>query len=314
VRPVVNEDLSPSEHAQLEKVQQLILALDKATRAHKLYLPNNQILQQHQEHLNQLFTSYLKEHDELALKVQPLAFFFLEQSVYHNDNKKENFAFRLYNEGMRAIRFKYGLSHGELLDFIHLLNNVTLESSGLDGATTMLWEKEFQHITYDIAQYIIDDGGENIEGKAEEILDPSMSSYTSPIPNGPPEDIEESISETILLPQSEFKKIAHDVCVLDSKEFEQIQREIANGEKHDRLMLDLFDIMVTLILEERDPQELKNLYQILLETIDATVLHGELNITSQLLWALRGMLEGGTGDFAMRHPDRILHIIDLLAT
>lgn len=306
------EELSPAELKQFDRAQQIVVGLEKSTRAQKLYLPNNQILQQHRDNINLLFKNYFKEYGELALKVKPHEFLFLERAVYRNTNNKESFAFRLYNEGMRAIRFSDGLEPKELDDFMALLNAVILDPGTSAASTTMLWEREFPNITYEIAEYILDEQTNQIEGKVEQILDPSMEHYLGPSSVGPPEDIEENIDPKSLIPPPQFKKIVQEICVLDEKEFEQIQREIANGEKHERLMMDMFDIMVTMILEERNEAELGALYKSLLEAIDGTVLHGELHITSQLLWALRGMLEGGTGDFAMRHPDRILQILDSL--
>ncbi len=309
------QDLTREEKTQLESAQQLIRLLEKGSKAHQLYLPNNKILLQHKDRLLQAFLNYLKEHGELVLSITPDGFRLFGELLDSHSDKNQSIAFHLHNEGARRIRFLEGLTHKELDNFLVLLNTINNEDNALEGSSTMLWEWEFEHISYDIAEYIIDDPDNSMEGKIEEVLDPSMQHHMGPSkPLGPPEEIEAGMDTSVLLPTNEFIKVAREVCVLDRKEFEQIQREIAHGEKHERLMMDLFDILMTLILEEKDNIELNRLYHILLETVDSTVLHGELYITSQFLWALRGLLEGGQGDFSLRQPDRILHILTQIGT
>ena len=312
MQPLSHEELTAEERRQVDEVQQIITALEKTTKAQKLYLPNNKILIQHRENLFALFKEFLQKNAELTFIVQSQDFYFLKTSIYHNENKKESFAYRLYNEGMRSLRFLDGLTARELDDFIDLLNS-DWENTSTEAMTTMLWEKEFDHINYVIAEYILDDAEDQVEEKVDEILDPQMSNYAGPTSSPPTEDIEEEIDLDSLIEPSKFRDLAKDRCVLDDEEFALIQREIANGEKHDRLRMDLFDILVTLILEEQNEKELDELYQILLETIDATVTNGELHITSTFVWALRGLLEGGLGDFTLRHPDRVLQVLTRLA-
>ena len=309
-----DSNLSIEERKQLDRVNQIIMALEKCTRAQKLYLPNNQIFIQHQDRLVEVFDAYLKDYGELVLKVDTSSFFFLGEPVYKNEDRNESFAYRLFSEGMRGLRFVQGVNREELGDFVNLLNVVNYDDPQSNETGPMLWEKEFEHITYDIAEYILDDFDVDFDSQMVDVLDPSKSKYMGPTPIGPPEEIEEEIPADQIMPHERFQQMAKKVCVLEKSEFEQIQREIENGEKHERLMMDLFDIMITLILEEKETSELERLYQILLETIDSTVTHGEMHVTSQFLWALRGLLEGGEGDFAIRHPDRILHIIESLGS
>ena len=309
-----DSNLTAEERRQLEEVYQLILALEKCTSAQKLYMPNNQIFIQHQNHLVEVFDRYLKTNGELVLKVDANSFLFLGEEVYRNEDRNESFAYRMFSEGMRGLRISEGVTREELADFVNLLNAVNYDGTQNSASGPMLWEKEFDHITYDIAEYILDDFEVDFDGQMSEVLDPSKSHYMGPSPIGPPEDIEEEIADADIVAHEKFSQAVKKICVLEQSEFEQIQREIENGEKHERLMMDLFDIMITLILEESDTTELERLYQILLETIDGTVTHGELHVTSQFLWALRGLLEGGEGDFAIRHPDRVLRVIESLGS
>ena len=296
--------LSPDEQEQIFQVRTLVLSLDRFTRSQRLYPENNPTFIQHQESLFNEFNNYLSRHNELLLTITSDSFLFSKEVVYNNTDQRESFAFQLYNEGIRSLVFQQGITQEELMAFCKLLNTATVAEAN-DPTEPMVWEMEFEHIAYAIAEFVIDDGEYDIENRASELLDPEMNGYTGPTASGPPEDIEEGVNKAELVEQNKFSTMAKQACVLENHEIEQIQREIAQGERHERLRMDLFDMMMTLILDEKDDQDLEGYYRTLIKIVDATILDGRLDIGGKLLWSLRNLLKGEGGDFAIRRPERI---------
>ncbi len=138
----------PEIDEELASTEDLIRSLLKAIKAFKLYQSNNPMLTKQLAELTTKFTVHLDHYQSLNLQVGEYKLFFKEKPVYENTDIKESLAFLLYKDGVREIRFLKGLEDQEISDFLDVIRKSEQASRLEDDIVTLLWEKDFGHISY----------------------------------------------------------------------------------------------------------------------------------------------------------------------
>jgi hypothetical protein len=138
----------PEIDEELASVGDLIRTLLKAIKAFRLYESNNPMLTKQVEELTTKFTNHLDHYQSLNVQVGEYKLFFDGKPVYENTDMKESLAFLLYKDGLREIRFLKGLEHQEICDFLDVLRRNEQASRLEDDVVTLLWERDFAHISY----------------------------------------------------------------------------------------------------------------------------------------------------------------------
>ena len=140
---------------ELQKAKDVIAALTKAIKTSKLYPESNPIYQKFIEELSEKFNSYMEEHGNLKLRLTQFKLIYKDIEIYDNPDKLENIALKLFTDGVREITFHEGMEDIEILNFLDVLNaNIDPEKTD-DDMVTLMWEKNFQHITY----FVIEESG-----------------------------------------------------------------------------------------------------------------------------------------------------------
>jgi HEAT repeat protein len=131
------------------QISELLQSLVKALRAFQIYLPNNPVYQRAIQQLTAAFTPVWAATDEIVLRVAETDFVWEEQVVYHQLAKAESVAWMLYKDGLRVLTLKRGVEDGEIERFLDLVNRARfLTTDAADDLLTLLWEEEFQWISY----------------------------------------------------------------------------------------------------------------------------------------------------------------------
>ena len=131
------------------QIAELLQSLVKALRAFQIYLPNNPVYQRAVQQLAAAFRPVWEATDELVLRVAETDFVWEEQVVYHQLSKPESVAWMLYKDGLRVLTLKRGVEEGEIARFLDLVNRARfLTTDAPDDLLTLLWEEEFQWISY----------------------------------------------------------------------------------------------------------------------------------------------------------------------
>ena len=150
--------------ADYKAVEQLIQALVKGLRAIQIYLPNNPIYEKACNRVTNAFEAVWGATDELILEVTDTEIRWEEQIVYSESNRSESVAWMLYEDGVRSVTMLPGVEEGEVIRFLEVLNrNRSLPPEGADDLLTLLWEQEFDRISYVTAELGGEDGNA-IEG------------------------------------------------------------------------------------------------------------------------------------------------------
>lgn len=135
------------------QVAELMASLVKALRAFQMYLPNNPIHQRAAQNVQAAFAPVWAATDEIVLQVAETDLIWEEQVVYRQLTKSESFAWTLYKDGLRLLTFKKGVEEGEITQFLELVNRARfLPTDAPDDLLTLLWEQEFQWITFIFAE------------------------------------------------------------------------------------------------------------------------------------------------------------------
>jgi len=157
------------------QVEELLLALAKAQRAHQLYLPNNPVYQQAIEKLRNLFRTIWEATDDLFLDVSESELRWEGNPVYSVSNKSESVAWVLFKDGVRSLAFKPGVEQDEIVGFLDVIHRArTLQAEDNDDLLTLLWEKDFQRIQYQFQDISADAG--TMQLPVEEEIQPAQTS------------------------------------------------------------------------------------------------------------------------------------------
>ena len=139
------------------QVAELIQSLVKALRAFQMYLPNNPIYQRAVQQVQDAFGPVWAATDEIVLRVAETDFIWEEQVVYHQLSKSESLAWMLYKDGLRVLTLRRGAEQEEIARLLALVNQARfLAADAPDDLLTLLWEEEFQWITYVFAEPFTD--------------------------------------------------------------------------------------------------------------------------------------------------------------
>jgi len=134
-----------------QHVEELLQFLAKGQRAHQLYLPNNPIYQQAMEKVRDAFRRVWEATDDLVLEVTEAEMRWEGNVVYSQTSRSESMAWVLFKDGVRSVTFLPGVEAEELVGFLDVIHKArTLQAEDNDDLLTLLWEKDFQRLHYQI--------------------------------------------------------------------------------------------------------------------------------------------------------------------
>jgi HEAT repeat protein len=124
-----------------------MLAMVRAAKGMRIYLPNNPVLIKFVDELNSKMAEHIARFGDLQLDVEPFALRYKGAELYRNEDPKDSLAFRIHTDGIRVLLFSEGLELRELKAFLGV---VAFEqpSHQDDDIVTQLWERELPHVSY----------------------------------------------------------------------------------------------------------------------------------------------------------------------
>jgi len=157
------------------QVEELLQFLGKALRAQQLYLPNNPVYQNAAEHLRTAFRRVWEATDDLVFNVTESELKWEGNVVYSNTARSESIAWVLFKDGVRTVTFLTGVEDGEIVGFLDVIHRArTLQAEDNDDLLTLLWEKDFQRIQYQV-QEMVGEGGASPLPSAKDVSAPGTA-------------------------------------------------------------------------------------------------------------------------------------------
>ncbi len=277
---------------ELKSAKEVIQFLTKTAKTLKIYLPNNPIHQKFLQDLTERFTSHLQEYGTLRLKVRQYELLYGNEVVYENSNRLESLAFCLFVDGLREITFHTGLNKEELMNFLEVIGKISDARGTDDDVVTLLWEKNFNHITY----LIVEDFWE-YESAAQRLTEStnlqavlkeeSQTLSTAKTPS--------SVLE-LLGPEQADRSLA-EIFELTSREIEQIKQQILFETDQSAVSL-LIDILSAILRIEKEYDAFSEIVELLETALDTVLARGDLPYAIMILELYREMLslQGGLAE------------------
>ncbi len=156
--------LSAEQRAVLDLARTAFTELGKLVKNMHLYGADHQANERFRERFAQAMQTLVARQSPVEISVAPFELSIYERTLYENDTPDRNFVYRFFMDGVRRLTFQAGLTEAELQGLLDiLLTDWSDPSLFEDDVVTLMWNKEFQHIGYVVAEDYGDDAREGEE-------------------------------------------------------------------------------------------------------------------------------------------------------
>jgi hypothetical protein len=170
---------------EVSSATDVVLAVVKATKGLRIYLPNNPVLIKFVEELATKLEGHIQRYGDFKLDVEPFVLRYKGAAIYENPDPKESLAFRVHSDGIRVVSFARGIEQRELKVFLGI---VAFEQPGQqdDDIVTQLWERNLPHITYLLEEDFVEVDWQEDEPEIPSQQDAISALFAAVVHNPPP--------------------------------------------------------------------------------------------------------------------------------
>jgi hypothetical protein len=297
----------------------------QAVKAYRIYEANHPILSKFLDRLERDFDHYFDEFDSFSLQVGEHQLFFRGKVVYQSQDVKESLAFFFYRDGIREIRFHKGLEAREVYDFLSIVRRSDLVNRMEDDLVTLLWEKDFSHISFTSMDDFLESGATFVPATEEDFT--NGLEYKGSWEEGFLEADGAKTEEPDALEAEGLKKALNlspnqslvQACQLTPDEMEAVNKEAQQEQQPDYIyvlidnlieillhlgedldayenMISYFERIIKSLLEQGDVARAVMILKDLSDTLESMVLK------DKQIFAIRRIIEASSGP----HPIELL--------
>jgi HEAT repeat protein len=278
----------------IETDEELLLARDltssfiKAIKAFRFYPPDNPTLKGFRDNALKKFQFFLNKYNIFTLQIGEYDFSYNGKVLYENRDVKTSLAFLFYKDGLRELRFLKGLEDWEiegLLDLIKRSDNINeLE----DDLVTLVWERDFSHITYLATDEFLEENPVPIPDNVDQFR---KKLVVSPLAHNVAVDLfEEDTEEGIELDRIFSKPIEEPLPIVSNRgvyfltpeEMEGLKKEV-DSETHATFVFNVVDILFEILALEKEQDSYKDAINYFNKILDAFLTLGEFQKAGDLL-------------------------------
>ncbi len=146
----------------VKSAQDVFRVLVKAIKNLKLYLPNNPVHQRFLKEFHSKLAGHLEKFGDAVLTVGQYTLTLEDQTVYENINRLDSLAFKLFVDGVRQMTLMEGVTEEESGYLLEVLGRTGDSASSDDDLVTLLWQKNFHHIKFQILEDFFSDLTEGV--------------------------------------------------------------------------------------------------------------------------------------------------------
>lgn len=257
-------------------VGDLLRTIWKSARAFQMYLPNNPMFQRARETLQEAFVPVWDVADEVALTIVETDMLWGEELVYSQPVRTESFAWSLYKDGMRHLTLRRGVEEKEIFVFLNLVGRARiLAADAGDDLLTLLWEQDFEYLSYHFAEVVTDMG----------VLDPQALDLEAVAPT--PEAVRERVRQDPAPPARvpgvvDLDEFDSTLYFLDDGEIQVLRRQVTEEYSRD-IRGSALDIVLD-ILELHEGSEVRSEAIEIFDTLFPNLLtQGQFSAVARLL-------------------------------
>jgi hypothetical protein len=261
------------------------------------------------------FDQYFDEFDSFSLQIGEHRLYYRGNVVYENQDVKESLAFVFFKDGVRELQFSKGLEFKEIMDFLNIVRKSDFLNRMEDDLVTLLWEKDFSHITFTTVDEFLEGSGIFVPATEEDLI--KRSEYKGSWEEWPQEKADEGKAESSHVPEAEGLEQAINptpgqslvqACQLTPDEREAINQEAQQEQQSEYIyvlinnlieillhlgedvdayenMISYFDRVIEYLLEQKEVGKAVALLKSLNDTMESMVLK------DKQIFAIRRILE-----------------------
>jgi len=277
-----------------ETDEELILARDltsafiKAIKAFRFYPPDNPTLKGFRDQLLKKFQFFLNKYQTFVLQVGEYDLSFKNRILYENKDVKTSLAFSLYKDGLREIRFMKGIEEWEVQGVIDILKHSETINALEDDIVTLMWEKDFMHISYLATDEFLEETPviipDNVDQFRRNLVFKPLAHHVEVelAEEGSEEgiDLDEILSKVIEEPLPFVSD--RSVYSLSADEVEGLRKEV-ESEVDPVFIFNITDTLFEILALEKETEPFQDAVKILIKVLDAFLTLGEFTKASELL-------------------------------
>ncbi|MGB9627854.1 MAG: HEAT repeat domain-containing protein [Thermodesulfobacteriota bacterium] len=286
----------------LRSARALIQSFLQTVKAFRLYETGHPILTKFLERLKKDFEHYFDEFESFTLQVGEHRLFYQGKVVYESQDVKESLAFLFFKDGIREIQFSRGLEFREILDFLNVVRKGEYVNRMEDDLVTLLWEKDFSHISFTTVDDFLGGSGIFVPATWEDLV--KGSEYKG-FPDGGlgegifekeiKQDLNEEGGGLRQLLNPSFGQSLAQACQLTQEEMESLRKEVEQEQEPEYLfvlinnlieillhlgedvdayenMISYFERLLHSLLEQKEIEKVVTILRNLNETMESMVL------------------------------------------
>jgi hypothetical protein len=278
----------------VETDEELILVRDltssfiKAIKAFRFYPPDNPTLKGFREQLLKKFQFFFNKYPAFVLQVGEYDLSFKNRILYENKDVKTSLAFSLYKDGLREIRFMKGIEEWEVQGVIDILKHSEAINPLEDDIVTLMWEKDFMHISYLATDEFLEETPvvipDNVEQFRRNLVFKPLAHHVEVelTKEGAEEgiDLDEILNKVIEEPLPFVSD--RSVYFLGPDEVEGLRKEV-ESEVDPIFIFNVTDTLFEILALEKETEPFQDAVKILIKVLDAFLTLGEFTKASELL-------------------------------
>jgi hypothetical protein len=293
-------DLSEEKEIEekVKSTKSLIQTFLQTVKAYRLYEANHPILSKFVERLRKDFDHYFYEFESFSLQIGEHRLYYRGNVVYENKDVKESLAFLFFKDGIREIQFSKGLEFEEMMDFLNIVRRSDLLNRMEDDLVTLLWEKDFSHITFTAVDEFLEGGATLVPATEEDLI--KGSEYKGSWEEGLQEKVDEGQTESSPVAMLEgLKQVINpapgqslvQACQLTPDERGVIDREARQEEQSDYLYILINNLIEILLHLGEDVDAYENMISYFDRVIEYLLEQKEVGKAVALLNSLNHTME-----------------------
>lgn len=296
---------------ELTSVTQLLKSLDRASKNVRTFGQSNSVGKKFFEQFYTELTTHLSQYNILTFVVQREGLFFKEELVYGSQTGEasENFAFKLYSDGIREITFHQDISSDDMLFFFAALSG-TVGTAGTedDDIVTRLWEKNLPTLTMVTADEVM---------KISELDDVLAPHGAAPLETSLRDilaDANAKEAEAANEAQQRKTRFSSGVTGYEVSELElaALAKEIAAESNRDNVLY-ILDTLTAILSSEQSSDLLNKLFDIYDSMLKSLIQEGRWSTTEHVL-ELLSKADAFRSDLTEGHKQKIQHLFERLGT
>jgi HEAT repeat protein len=296
---------------ELMSVIQLLKSLDRASKNVRTFGQQNIVAQKFFEQFYTELITHLEHYNVLTFVVQREGLYFKEASVYSSNTggANENFAFKLYSDGIREITFHQGIEQEDVLFFFDALwDTVGQAGTEDDDIVTRLWSQNLPTLTIVTADEVmkISELDDVLAPQGKAPLDSSLKDILAEAKAKEGKEAKED-------PQRK-QKILSSVTGYEVTEQEMaaLAQDIKAESSRDSILY-ILDILTAVLSSEQSPDLLSKLFDIYEGLLKSLFQGGHWFIVEHVL-GLLSEAEAIRPDLTEDHKKKLQNMFDQLGS